>query len=163
MSQGASYEKTAKNAEAKLKGSAEVTLQLPARVAAGEKVAFRVRVENKTGHKLPTGYPEGRRMWLEVAVDDETGASLLHSGEYDCATATRATDPQLRTYEVRMAANGVEGFHFILQDEVLQDNRIPPRGFVPRPDTKPVGRDYPACIPRCGRSARAGPLGRRSL
>jgi hypothetical protein len=37
----------------------------------------------------------------------------------------------------------VEGFHFILQDEVLQDNRIPPRGFVPRPDTKPVGRNYP--------------------
>jgi hypothetical protein len=42
-----------------------------------------------------------------------------------------------------MAANGVEGFHFILQDEVVQDNRIPPRGFVPRPETKPVGRDYP--------------------
>jgi hypothetical protein len=42
-----------------------------------------------------------------------------------------------------MAAGGVEGFHFILQDEVLQDNRIPPRGFVARPDTKPVGRDYP--------------------
>ena len=144
LEQGAAYEQTAKNAEAKLKGSADVTLQMPARVTAGEKVAFRVRVENKTGHKLPTGYPEGRRMWLEVEVADETGASLFRSGAYDRMTATRASDPQLRTYEVRMAANGVEGFHFILQDEVLQDNRIPPRGFVPRPDTKPVGRDYPA-------------------
>ena len=143
LSQGAAYEKTAKNAEAKLKGASEVTLQLPARVLAGDKVSFRVRVENKTGHKLPTGYPEGRRMWLEVEVDDEAGKPLLHSGSYDLATATRAADPQLRTYEVRMAANGVEGFHFILQDEVVQDNRIPPRGFVPRPDTKPVGRDYP--------------------
>lgn len=137
------YEKTAKNAEAKLKGASEVTLQLPPRVMAGDKVAFRVRVENKTGHKLPTGYPEGRRMWLEVEVKGENGASLLHSGAYDLATATRLDDPQLRTYEVRMAANGVEGFHFILQDEVLQDNRIPPRGFVPRPDTKPVRREYP--------------------
>src|SRR6185503_6823 len=143
LSRGDAYEKSAKNAEAKLKGASEVTLQLPARVMAGEKVAFRVRVENKTGHKLPTGYPEGRRMWLEVEVNDVAGVSLFHSGAYDLASATRATDPQLRTYEVRMAANGVEGFHFILQDEVLQDNRIPPRGFVPRPETKPVGREYP--------------------
>ena len=143
LKQGDAYEKTAQNAEAKLKSAAEVMLQLPARVTAGEKVSFRVRVENKTGHKLPTGYPEGRRMWLEVEVDDASGAPLFHSGVYDLATATRESDPQLRTYEVRMAANGVEGFHFILQDEVLQDNRIPPRGFVPRPDTKPVGREYP--------------------
>ncbi|MET0594053.1 MAG: hypothetical protein ABW133_15240, partial [Polyangiaceae bacterium] len=106
-------------------------------------VSFQVRVENKTGHKLPTGYPEGRRMWLEVDIADETGKPLFQSGAYDRQTATRKDDPQLRTYEVRMAANGVEGFHFILQDEVLQDNRIPPRGFVSRPDTKPVGRDYP--------------------
>jgi Cytochrome c554 and c-prime len=141
---GDAYEKTAKNAEAKLQGASEVTLQFPARATAGDKIAFQVRVENKTGHKLPTGYPEGRRMWLEVEVKSETtGATLFQSGGYDLATATRADDPQLRTYEVRMAANGVEGFHFILQDTLLQDNRIPPRGFVPRSDTKPVGRNYP--------------------
>jgi hypothetical protein len=143
LGQGAAYEKTARNAEAQLKAASEVTLRLPSRATAGEKASFQVRVENKTGHKLPTGYPEGRRMWLEIEVSDETGAPILHSGAYDHATATRVDDPQLRTYEVRMAANGVEGFHFVLQDEVLQDNRIPPRGFVPRPDTKPVGREYP--------------------
>jgi hypothetical protein len=137
------YEKTAEHAQAQLRSSADVTVDAPARAKPGDKIALKVRVENKTGHKLPTGYPEGRRMWLEVEVDDETGKPIFHSGAYDRATSTRATDPQLRTYEVRMAANGVEGFHFILQDEVLQDNRIPPRGFVPRPDTKPVGRDYP--------------------
>jgi hypothetical protein len=92
-----SYEKSAKNAEAKLRTAAELTLQAPSRAAPGEKVSIRVRVENKTGHKLPTGYPEGRRMWLEVEVDDETGAPIFHSGVYDRATATRASDPQLRT------------------------------------------------------------------
>ena len=138
-----SYDKTAKNAEAKLRTAAELTLEAPPRASAGEKISFRVRVENKTGHKLPTGYPEGRRMWLEIELSDPTGASLFRSGAYDLATATRASDPQLRTYETRLAAKGVEGFHFMLQDEVLEDNRIPPRGFVPRPDTKPVGRDYP--------------------
>ena len=156
LKQGDAYEKTALNAESQLKGASEITLQLPPRATAGENVSFRVRVENKTGHKLPTGYPEGRRMWLEVEVIDELGASLLHSGAYDRATAERATDPQLRTYEVRMAANGVEGFHFILQDEVLQDNRIPPRGFVPRPDTKPVGREYPTVS--SGDSGESGKL-----
>ena len=156
LKQGDAYEKTALSAEGQLKGASEITLQVPPRATAGEKVSFRVRVENKTGHKLPTGYPEGRRMWLEVEVTDELGASLLHSGAYDRATAERATDPQLRTYEVRMAANGVEGFHFILQDEVLQDNRIPPRGFVPRPDTKPVGREYPTVS--SGDSGEAGKL-----
>src|SRR5262249_25768306 len=81
---------------------------------------------------------------LEVQVTDMTsGAMLLHSGGYDMGTATRAADPLLRTYEVRMSAGGVEGFHFILQDEVVQDNRIPPRGFVPMADTRPIGRDYP--------------------
>ena len=33
-----------------------------------------VRVTNWSGHKLPTGYPEGRRMWVQVRFldDDET-------------------------------------------------------------------------------------------
>ncbi|MHC5185119.1 MAG: multiheme c-type cytochrome, partial [Planctomycetota bacterium] len=29
-----------------------------------------VKVTNRTGHKLPTGYPEGRRMWLNVEFYD---------------------------------------------------------------------------------------------
>jgi hypothetical protein len=37
-----------------------------------------VRVVNLTGHKLPTGYPEGRRMWLNVRwYDEEEGGELL--------------------------------------------------------------------------------------
>jgi hypothetical protein len=111
---------------------------------AGEKLAFVVRVENLTGHKLPTGYPDGRRMWLEIEVQDERGAMLFRSGVYDRDSATRSNDAQLRTYEVRMAANGQEGFHFVLQDQLLEDTRLPPRGFVPSVETMPVGRAYPA-------------------
>jgi hypothetical protein len=143
LERDAAYERTAKAAEAKLKSAAKLSIDAPSSVAAGEKLPFSIRVENLTGHKLPTGYPEGRRCWLEVVARGPDGATLLHSGGYDVATATRSDDPDLRTYEVRMAAKGKEGFHFILQDELLQDNRIPPRGFVPRPDTVPVGRVYP--------------------
>lgn len=143
LGRGEAYERTAKAAEAKLRAAAALTLQVPPLAKPGEQLDFTVRVENRTGHKLPTGYPEGRRCWLEVAVRDAAGKELFRSGAYDSAQATRANDPQLRTYEVRMAANGKEGFHFILQNELLQDNRIPPRGFVSAPDMHPVGRVYP--------------------
>ena len=32
-----------------------------------------VRITNLTGHKLPTGYPEGRQMWLNVKFFDDIG------------------------------------------------------------------------------------------
>src|SRR5262249_130000 len=44
----------------------------------GEVVAS-VRVTNLTGHKLPTGYPEGRRMWLHVQALDTHGSVLAES------------------------------------------------------------------------------------
>lgn len=112
-------------------------------LSVGKKNELWVRVENLGGHKLPTGYPEGRRSWLEVKVEDAAGNIIYHSGAYDLATATRIDDPDIRTYEVRLASGGVEGFHFVLTDQILQDNRIPPRGFRPTPETQPIGRDYP--------------------
>lgn len=142
LERGPAYQRAANNAVKMLRSAAEVTVSASGAARDGE-LAFTVRVENRTGHKLPTGYPEGRRSWLEIRVHDGAGRLLLHSGAYDPATGHRAADPQLRTYEVRMAAGGQEGFHFVLQDQLLQDNRIPPRGFVPAPDTMPVGRAYP--------------------
>jgi hypothetical protein len=139
----AAFARTVDNARAMLERAAEISIEAPDEVTAGDEIALVVRVENLTGHKLPTGYPEGRRSWLEVTVTDGDGEVVLHSGAYDADTALRLDDAQLRTYEVRMAADGEEGFHFMRQDELLQDNRIPPRGFVPAPDTRPVGRDYP--------------------
>jgi hypothetical protein len=41
-----------------------------------------VRVVNLTGHKLISGYPEGRRMWLRVRWYDEGEALLREDGEY---------------------------------------------------------------------------------
>jgi hypothetical protein len=138
----AAFDKTIENAKRMLASAAKLEVQAPDRVMTDEPLRFSVRVENLTGHKLPTGYPEGRRCWLEVELTDEGGNVLFHSGSYDAQTATRSEDDQLRTYEVRMADDGVEGFHFVLQNQLLQDNRIPPRGFRPASDTMPVGRDY---------------------
>src|SRR5690606_8527050 len=41
-----------------------------------------VKVTNLTGHKLISGYPEGRRMWLRLTYRDAEGAVLRVDGEY---------------------------------------------------------------------------------
>ena len=109
-------------------------------VVEAESTRLQVRVTNHTGHKLPTGYPEGRRMWLHVVAYDEGGNPVFESGAYDAATGSRAHDAALRTYETHLgispalaAALGQPAgpsFHFALNDTVYLDNRIPPLGFV---------------------------------
>jgi hypothetical protein len=118
------------------------TVEITGATLTGGHVSATVRVTNNTGHKLPTGYPEGRRMWLEVAVVDDTGTIVAGSGLFEDGTVT--DDPQLRTYEIKLGVGATESFHFILNDTVLVDTRIPPEGFRPDPtrDMDPVGRDY---------------------
>lgn len=84
-------------------------------------------ITNLTGHKLITGYPEGRRMWLRVKWFDSQGAPLREDGAYgDLAvtvdnqpltvkTLLDLDDPNLRAYEAHMAmtqewANQLLGF-----------------------------------------------------
>jgi Cytochrome c554 and c-prime len=100
-----------------------------------------VRVTNQTGHKLPTGYPEGRRLWLGVRFF--AGASqtpIAEDGTYDATTATLDVAHTTKIYEVRQvvtadvaAASGLAvgtPLHLVLNGHVAADNRIPPRGFT---------------------------------
>lgn len=140
---------TADAAAEHLTKAATVELDTTAPAVAGSDWSFAVTVTNQAGHKLPTGYPEGRRLWLEVVVTDAAGTELLHSGALDPATsALDADDPQLRKYEARLGSGGQYSYHMVEQNEILFDSRIPPKGF--RPGTNgtgtemlPVGRDYP--------------------
>jgi hypothetical protein len=102
--------------------------------------ALTVRVVNETGHKLPTGYPEGRRMWLHVRAFDGRRRVVLESGRYVFETAQLVADPHLKVWETVQgltpewaAAVGRSpgpSFHLVLNNVVLHDNRIPPRGFT---------------------------------
>ncbi len=97
-----------------------------------------VRVINMSGHKLPTGYPEGRRMWISVRFFDAKEELLQEYGHYDFETADLTHDTKV--YETRLgldaaaaAVTGLpagESFHFILNNSILKDNRIPPMGFT---------------------------------
>lgn len=96
-----------------------------------------VKITNETGHKLPSGYPEGRRMWINLIAYDNTGSILYESGAYDESTATlnkldtEGNDSKIYEAKLGMSSNpGVESFHFALNNVVLKDNRIPPRGFT---------------------------------
>jgi hypothetical protein len=97
-------------------------------------------VTNETGHKLPSGYPEGRRIWLNVQAYDIDNNLVYESGAYDAATAVLTKDDDIKVYEIKpglspavAGALGLpagESFHFVLNDTVYADNRIPPRGYT---------------------------------
>ena len=59
-----------------------------------------VTVTNHTGHKLPTGYPEGRRVWLNVKYFDDAETLLAESGAYDPDTGVLDHDHEMKIYEV---------------------------------------------------------------
>jgi len=104
-----------------------------------EACAIKVRLVNETGHKLPTGYPEGRRMWLNVEFRDSALNVLAERGEYDSATAELTTS-DTKVYEAMLGPDAIiaklaglpeqPSFHFALNNKYYKDNRIPPRGFT---------------------------------
>jgi hypothetical protein len=109
-----------------------------------------VRVTNESGHKLPTGYPEGRRIWLNVRAFDAGGRLIFESGAYDLETGVLAQDAQIKVYEAKLGIDDgsaiTETFHFVLNNRVLKDNRIPPRGYTvaafDQPGLRPVDAAY---------------------
>ena len=107
--------------------------------AAQEGEQLKVTVTNDTGHKLPTGYPEGRRIWLNVKFYDAGMNLVAESGAYDPNSGVLSHDEEAKIYHVEPAidstVSGITGipegpsFHFVLNSTVAKDNRIPPRGF----------------------------------
>ncbi len=97
-----------------------------------------VRVINETGHKIPTGHIEGRRIWVNVRFYDAAGNLLREHGGYDDTTA-ELDELSTRVYEMRVGlseyAASVTGLpagptgHMALADTIVKDNRIPPRGY----------------------------------
>ena len=58
----------------------ELDLDVISRTTPGGELVVRTKVTNLTGHKLPTGYPEGRRMWLQVQVQDALALRCIRGG-----------------------------------------------------------------------------------
>jgi hypothetical protein len=101
--------------------------------------SLRVRVINESGHKLPTGHIEGRRVWVNVKLFDQANTLLAEYGHYDLEEA-ELDEGSTTVYEMHVglsrAAAAATGLppgvttHMALADTIVKDNRIPPRGFV---------------------------------
>lgn len=97
------------------------------------------RVVNHSGHKLPTGHIEGRRVWLNLRFLGADGWLLGEQGGYDFGTAT-LDEASTTVYEMLVGlspdAAAVTGHpagqtsHMALADTIVKDTRIPPRGFA---------------------------------
>ena len=116
-----------------------------------------VKVTNRSGHKLPTGYPEGRRMWINVQffACDGSPMSEAEYGAYDFNTAILDKD-STKVYEMKAGLSDEtagltnlpagESFHLVLNSVILKDNRIPAQGFTNKGyasfDGQPVNYSY---------------------
>jgi hypothetical protein len=116
-------------------------LQNAAMLAVGDSNGMvKVTVTNECGHKLPTGYPEGRRVWVNVKFYNDANALLGESGAYNPTNGVLTRDAQAKIYEVHPGIDtnisGLLGLapepslHFVLNNKIYEDNRIPPRGFT---------------------------------
>ena len=118
---------------------------------------LQVKVTNNTGHKLPTGYAEGRRIWIEI-YQLRGSTPVFTSGLMSGVVGPLIKDPYLTSYEAHMGLTddhalaigrpelAGESYHIMLNNKVFEDTRIPPRGFtnaafVAR-DMEPVGATY---------------------
>ncbi len=173
---------TAVQIEATQAGKSRAQQQLKLAASLGVS-ADTLKVTNLTGHKLISGYPEGRRMWLNIKWYDGNNVLLREDGKYGLLPVTtpgapsqvktilNLADPNTKIYETHYAvtqewANQLlslgypstlalsydrvsgavnytlgqlasqapgtyhETFHFVLNNHVAEDNRIPPYGMT---------------------------------
>ena len=128
--------------------------QLDAAIVNGQ---LEVKITNNSGHKLPTGYAEGRRLWIEI-YELRGSTPVFTSGLMAGVVGPLIDDPYLKKYEIKLGLSDAhaqnigrpelagEGFHIMLNNKVFKDNRIPPRGFsnaaFATRDMQPVGATY---------------------
>ncbi len=117
-----------------------------------------VRVTNRTGHRLPGGYPEGRRMWLNVKFFNNADVMIGEAAPYNPATGVLTETPGAKIWEAHQAIGAdiapLTGYpagqlyHLALNNSVVKDNRIPPLGWQPAAyaanGIMPVGATYAA-------------------
>jgi hypothetical protein len=139
------------NGSALLAGSdrAKQQLRLAATIKdlaySGGNVTF--KVQNNSAHKLISGFPEGRRMFVNIQAKDASGNVIYEVNPYDGAIGTLKGLPLSHSsppvganeayvdelvYEVHPSSSITgepETFHFVLADGRYKDNRIPPKGF----------------------------------
>jgi hypothetical protein len=107
------------------------------------------KVQNQTGHKLISGFPEGRRMFVNIKAYDSGDNLIYEVNPYSDTIGTlKGLDPTYSpnspplgpnetyhdelVYEMHPSStltSETKTFHFALATGRYKDNRIPPKGF----------------------------------
>lgn len=139
---GAELAATAAASESHLSTAAEIEIAGASR--AGGVATIAIRVNNRTGHKLPTGYPS-RRLWLHLTARDSAGQVVFESGAVDGSGALPGDGDQVREHLDRIDdPTEVAVWEAVLVDDrgrpthrplgavaYGKDSRILPIGFSP--------------------------------
>jgi hypothetical protein len=95
-------------------------------------------------------------MWIHLQAFDQAGLQIYESGAYDAQNGQLIYDSDIKVYEAKqgltpelaslLGQSPGESFHFVLNNIVIKDNRIPPRGYsrsnYDQPGLRPVGADF---------------------
>ncbi len=104
---------------------------------------FRVKLQNKVGHKFPSGYPS-RRVVVQFVVLDDLNDTLFQSGLFDQNFRVVGENPAFEIHhDVINQSNVPQIYEYVMGDVngdftsvleratiILKDNRIPPTGFT---------------------------------
>jgi hypothetical protein len=104
---------------------------------------FSVKLENKAGHKFPSGYPS-RRAVLQFIVTDATGDTVFRSGTFDNNWRVNGENPAFESHHDVIRQNNKPQIYEMVMGDVasnftsvleraavlLKDNRLPPAGFT---------------------------------
>jgi Cytochrome c554 and c-prime len=114
--------------EEMLKSAATVRIIAPASLSRTHSNQVQVRVDNVgAGHKLPTGFPEGRELWLDFKVVDARNAQVYRLG----AIKEGETEPGTKSFKVTLGDRNGKLVDINVLDayRILNDTRISPRGY----------------------------------
>ncbi len=107
-----------------------------------DSLTVSLKIQNITGHKLPTGIPL-RRMWIHLTAADADNNKIFESGRWDADGRIRGMDipferhynvinkeDEVQIYEaVPIDLNGDVTYTLLRASTFIKDNRIPPLGF----------------------------------
>jgi hypothetical protein len=111
-----------------LKSAATIEIMSVDNLRPGQRATVIVKVSNVgAGHKLPTGFPEGREMWVDFKVSDAKGRMVYRLG----AIKDGVTEPKTKSFKVTMAdAKGnVVNDDVTKVARILYDSRILPKSY----------------------------------
>ncbi|UTF59074.1 cytochrome c family protein [Gilvimarinus sp. DA14] len=119
--------KNADNVRKLLRSSGQIELLEQTNLEPGKLAAISLKVSNTgAGHKLPTGFPEGREVWIDLAVTDANNREIYRLGKVEQGK----TEPGTKNFMVKLGDK--EGKKVEVEvwriTHVISDNRILPKG-----------------------------------